>query len=152
MNAGHEQWIVKRAYDATTKNQRERKTIRRNQMAQRPTVTQMSRKFKVTQLQLQFRFFLYLVTTNLSRRNKRARAGLQTLFNSRENGNRQWILITFHVYSRYLAATRDVRPTATWCKWLTFRFTTMMQRNQSAHTAWVNSVQRRNKPDILIGQ
>ena len=40
-----------RAYDATTKNQRERKTIRRNQMAQRPTVTQMSRKFKVTHLQ-----------------------------------------------------------------------------------------------------
>ena len=52
MNAGHEQWIVKRAYDATTKNQRERKTIRRNQMAQRPTVTQMSRKFKVTHLQV----------------------------------------------------------------------------------------------------
>ena len=40
-----------RAYDATTKNQRERKTIRSNQMAQRPTVTQMSRKFKVTHLQ-----------------------------------------------------------------------------------------------------
>ena len=35
-----------RAYDATTKNQRERKTIRRNQMAQRPTVTQMSRIYK----------------------------------------------------------------------------------------------------------
>ena len=52
---------------------------------------------------LQFRFFLNLfsclLTTNLSRRNNRSRAGLQTLFNFRRNGNRQWILITFHVYS-----------------------------------------------------
>ena len=88
---------------------------------------------------LQFRFFLNLfsclLTTNLSRRNDRSRAGLPTLFNFRRNGNRQWIPITFHVYSRYLAATRDVHSTATGCKWLAFCFTTMMQRNQSAHTA-----------------
>ena len=89
---------------------------------------------------LQFRFFLNLfsclLTRNLSRRNNVSRAGLKTLLNFRRNGNRQWILITFHVYSRYLAATRDVHSTATGCKWLTFRFTTMMQRNQSAHTTW----------------
>ena len=89
---------------------------------------------------LQFRFFLNLfsclLTTNLSRRNNRSRAGLPTLFNFRRNGNRQWIPITFHVYSRYLPATRDVHSTTTGCKWLAFRFTTMMQRNQSAHTAW----------------
>ena len=36
------------------------------------------------------------------------------------NGNRQWIL----------------RESATGRKWLTFCVTTMMQRNQSAHTAW----------------
>ena len=61
---------------------------------------------------LQFRFFLNLfsclLTTNLSRRNNRSRAGPQILFNSWRNGNRQWILITFHVYLRSLAATRDV--------------------------------------------
>ena len=78
---------------------------------------------------LQFQFFLNLfsclLTTNLSRRNNRS---LQTLFNFRRNGNRQWVLITFHVYSRYLAATRDVHSTATGCKWLTFRLTTKMQR------------------------
>ena len=39
-----------RAYDATTTNQRERKTIQRNQMAKRPTVPQMSRKYKVMHL------------------------------------------------------------------------------------------------------
>ena len=54
-------------------------------------------------------------------------------------GNRRWIPFTFHVYSRYLAATRDVHSTATGYKWLIFRFTTMMQRNQSAHTAWLSS-------------
>ena len=89
---------------------------------------------------LQFRFFLNLfsclLTPNLSRRNNRSRAGLPIIFNFGRNGNRQWIPITFHVYSRYLAATRDVPSTATGCKWLAFRFTTMMQRNQSAHTAW----------------
>ena len=42
----------------------------------------------------------------------------------------------FHVYSRYLAATRDVHSTTTGCKWLICRFTIIMQRNQSAHTAW----------------
>ena len=42
----------------------------------------------------------------------------------------------FHVYSRYLAATRDVHSTTTGCKWLICRYTTIMQRNQSAHTAW----------------
>ena len=87
---------------------------------------------------LQFRFFLNLFSclliTNLSRRNDRSRVGPQTLFNFRRNGNRQWITITFHVYSRYLATNRDVHWTATGCKWLVFRFTPMMQRNQSAHT------------------
>ena len=50
MNAEHEQWKVK----GRTMQQLKisgRETIRRNQMAQRPTVTQMSRKFKVTHLQ-----------------------------------------------------------------------------------------------------
>ena len=55
---------------------------------------------------LQFRFFLNLfsclLTTNLSRRNNRSRAGPQTLFNFRRNSNRRWIPITFHVYSRLL--------------------------------------------------
>ena len=68
---------------------------------------------------LQFRFFLNLfsclLTSNLSRRNSRSRAGLPTLFNFGRNGNGQWIPITFHVYSRYLAATRDVHSTATGC-------------------------------------
>ena len=52
--------------------------------------------------------FSCLLTTNLSRRNNRSRTGPQILFNSWRNGNRQWILITFHVYLRSLAATRDV--------------------------------------------
>ena len=82
---------------------------------------------------------------NLSRKNNRSRGGLQTLFNFRRNGNRQWILITFHVYSRYLAATRDVHSTATGCKWLTFRFMTMMQRNQSAHTACTDTASSNRK-------
>ena len=68
---------------------------------------------------LQFRFFLNLfsclLTSNFSRRNSRSRAGLPTLFNFGRNGNGQWIPITFHVYSRYLAATRDVHSTATGC-------------------------------------
>ena len=89
---------------------------------------------------LQFRFFLNLLscllTTDLSRRNNRSRAGPQTLFNFRRNGNWQWIPLTFHVSSRYLAATRDVHSTATGCKWLAFCFTTMTQCSQSAHTAW----------------
>ena len=93
---------------------------------------------------LQFRFFLNvfncLLTTNLSRRNNRSRTGPQTLFNFRRNCNRQWISIKFHVYSRYLAATRDVHSTTTGCKWLIFHFTTMMQRNQSAHTACMSRV------------
>ena len=67
---------------------------------------------------------------NLSRRNNRSRTGPQTLFNFRRSGNWQWISNKFHVYSRYL-----VHSTTTGCKWLIFRFTTMMQRNQSAHTA-----------------
>ena len=96
------------------------------------------------QARLQFRFFLNvfncLLTTNLSRRNNRSRTGPQTLFNFRRNCNRQWIFIKFHVYSRYLAATRDVHLTTTGCKWLIFHFTTMMQRNQSAHTAWQSSM------------
>ena len=83
---------------------------------------------------LQFRFFLNLFSCllkrNLSRRNNVSRAGLKTLLNFRRNDNRQWILITFHVYSRYLAATRDVYSAATGCKWLNFRFTTIMQRNR----------------------
>ena len=49
---------------------------------------------------LQFWFFLNLysclLTTNLSGRNSRSRAGLPTLFNFRRNGKRQWISITFH--------------------------------------------------------
>ena len=89
---------------------------------------------------LHFQFYLNLFsclqTTNLSQGENKSRAGLRTLFNFWRNCNRQWILVTFHVYSRYLAATRDVHSTATGCKWLTFRFTTMMQRNQSAHTTW----------------
>ena len=89
---------------------------------------------------LHFQFYLNLFsclqTTNLSQGENKSRAGLRTLFNFRRNCNRQWILVTFHVYSRYLAATRDVHSTATGCKWLTFRFTTMMQRNQSAYTTW----------------
>ena len=92
---------------------------------------------------LQFRFFLNLfsclLTTNLSQ-NDRSRAGLPKNFNFGRNGNRQWIPITFHVYSRYLAATRDVHSTATGCKWLTFRFTTIMQRNQSAHTLLIDVI------------
>ena len=75
---------------------------------------------------LQFRFFLNLfsclLTTNLSRRNNRSRASLPKIFNFGRNGNRHWIPITFHVYSRYLAATRDVHSTATGCKWLAFSF------------------------------
>ena len=81
------------------------------------------------QARLQFRFFLNvfncLLTTNLSRRNNRSRTGPQTLFNFRRNCNRQWIFIKFHVYSRYLAATRDVHSTTTGCKWLIFHFTTI---------------------------
>ena len=57
-------------------------------------------------LRVQFWFFLNvfscLLTTNLSRRNNRSRAGPQTLFNFRRNSNRRWIPITFHVYSRLL--------------------------------------------------
>ena len=95
---------------------------------------------------LQFGFILNLfscfLTTNLSQRNNRGRVVPQTLFNFRMNGNKQWIPITFLVYSRNLAATRDVHSTATWCKWLAFRFTSMMKHNQSANTAcWVH-----NKP------
>ena len=98
---------------------------------------------------LQFRFFLNLfsclLTRNLSRRNNVSRAGLKTLLNFRRNGNRQWILITFHVYSRYLAATRDVHSTATGCKWLNFRLTTIMQRNQSTHTACTDTASSNRK-------
>ena len=80
------------------------------------TVSVTAAKWIDSWARLQFRFFLNLfsclLTTNLSRRNNKSRVGLQTLFNFRWNGNRQWILITFHVYSRYLAATRDVHSTA----------------------------------------
>ena len=104
-------------------------------------VCETAAKWIDSRARLQFRFFLNvfncLLTTNLSRRNNRSRTGPQTLFNFRRNCNRQWIFIKFHVYSRYLAATRDVHSTTTGCKWLIFHFTTMMQRNQSAHTAWV---------------
>ena len=104
-------------------------------------VCETAAKWIDSRARLQFRFFLNvfncLLTTNLSRRNNRSRTGPQTLFNFRRNCNRQWISIKFHVYSRYLAATRDVHSTTTGCKWLIFHFTTMMQRNQSAHTAWV---------------
>ena len=82
---------------------------------------------------------------DVSRRNNVSRAGLKTLLNFRRNGNRQWILITFHVYSRYPAATRDVHSTATGCKWLTFRITTMMQRNQSTHTARTDTASSNRK-------
>ena len=102
-------------------------------------VCETAAKWIDSRARLQFRFFLNvfncLLTTNLSRRNNRSRTGPQTLFNFRRNCNRQWIFIKFHVYSRYLAATRDVHSTTTGCKWLIFHFTTMMQRNQSAHTA-----------------
>ena len=89
---------------------------------------------------LQFRFFLNvfncLLTTNLSRRNNRSRTGPQTLFNFRRNCNRQWIFIKFLVIHAILLLpemfTRPRQDT-----WLIFHFTTMMQRNQSAHTAWV---------------
>ena len=105
-------------------------------------------KWTDSQARLQFRFFLNLfnclLTTNLSRRNNRSRTGPQTLFNFRRNSNRQWIFIKFHVYSRYLAATRDVHSTTTGCKWLIFHFTTMMQRNQSAHTAWGNTKRQKS--------
>ena len=108
---------------------------------------------------LQLRFFLNLfnclLTTDLSWRNNRSRTGPQTLFNFRRNGNRQWIPFTFHVYSRNLAATKDVHSTATECKWLTFRFTTMIQCNPSAHTAWlinVNMLRYSCIPMIYAGQ
>ena len=78
----------------------------------------------------------------MSRRDNRSRTGPQTLFNFPRSGNRQWISIKFHVCSRYLTATRDVHSTTTGCKWLIFRFTTMMQRNQSAHTAWLQIFSR----------
>ena len=61
---------------------------------------------------LQFQFFLNLfsrpLATNLSRRNDRSRTGPQTLLRFQRNGKRQWIPFTFHAYSRYLAATRDI--------------------------------------------
>ena len=90
---------------------------------------------------LQFRFFLNLfsclLTTNLSRRNNRSRAGLPIIFNFGRNGNRQWIAITFHVYSRYLAATRDVPSTATGCKWLAFVL-----------RPWCNAIRVRTPPEV----
>ena len=89
---------------------------------------------------LQFQFFLNLfnclLTTSLSRRNNRSWAGLPTLFNFQKNGNSS----ESPLHSmRYLAATRDVHSTTTGCKWLTFHFTTIMQHNQSVHTAWLLS-------------
>ena len=109
-------------------------------------------KWTDSQARLQFRFFLNLfnclLTTNLSRRNNRSGTGPQTLFNFRRNGNRQWTAIKFHVYSRYLAATRDVHSTTTGCKWLIFHFTTMMQRNQSAHTAWGNTKRQKSYSNL----
>ena len=96
-----------------------------------------------------------LLTTDLSWRNNRSRTGPQTLFNFRRNGNRQWIPFTFHVYSQNLATTKDVHSTATECKWLTIRFTTMIQCNPSAHTAWlinVNMLRYSCIPMIYAGQ
>ena len=97
-------------------------------------VCETAAKWIDSRARLQCRFF-----PNLSRRNNRSHTGPQTLSNFWRNGNRQWISDKFHVYSRYLAATRDIHSTTTGCKWLIFRFTTMMQRNQSAHTAWPSS-------------
>ena len=105
-------------------------------------VCETAAKWIDSRARLQFRFFLNLfnclLTTNLSRRNNRSRTGPLTLFNFRSNCNRQWISIQFHVYSRYLTATRDVHSTTTGCKWLIFHFTTIMQHNQSAHTTWAS--------------
>ena len=90
---------------------------------------------------LQFRFFLNLfsclLTTNLSRRNSRSRASLPKEWQQAVNP-----YYIPRVYSRYLAATKDVHSTAIGCKWLSFRFTTMMQRNQSAHTTWLICMQK----------
>ena len=73
-------------------------------------------------VRLQFRFFpnLFscLLIINLSRTNNRSP---QDRKHFRRNSNRQWIPITFHVYSRYLAA-RDVHSTATGCQWFAFQF------------------------------
>ena len=103
-------------------------------------VYETAAKWIDSRARLQFRFFLNvfncLLTTNLSRRNNRSRTGPQTLFNFRRNCNRQWIFIKFLVIHAILLLpemfTRPRQDT-----WLIFHFTTMMQRNQSAHTAWV---------------
>ena len=103
-------------------------------------VCEIAAKWIDSRARLQFRFFLNvfncLLTTNLSRRNNRSRTGPQTLFNFRRNCNRQWISIKFLVIHAILLLpelfTRPRQDT-----WLIFHFTTMIQRNQSAHTAWV---------------
>ena len=45
-----------------------------------------------------------------------------------------WLKVTYRFDSGGNWAV--AHPTATGCKWLTFCFTTMIQRNESAHTAW----------------
>ena len=80
--------------------------------------------------------------TNSSRWNDRSRAGPSTLLNFRRNDNKRWIPIAFHVYSRYFfAVIKDVHPTTTTCIGLPVSFTTMMQRHQCAHTAWLSPQQ-----------
>lgn len=80
--------------------------------------------------------------TNSSRWNDRSRAGPSTLLNFRRNDNKRRIPIAFHVYSRYFfAVIKDVHPTTTTCIGLPVSFTTMMQRHQCAHTAWLSPQQ-----------
>ena len=80
--------------------------------------------------------------TNSSRWNDRSRAGPSTLLNFRRNDNKRWIPIAFHVYLRYFfAVIKDVHPTTTTCIGLPVSFTTMMQRHQCAHTAWLSPQQ-----------
>ena len=80
--------------------------------------------------------------TNSSRWNDRSRTGPSTLLNFRRNDNKRWIPIAFHVYSRYFfAVIKDVHPTTTTCIGLPVSFTTMMQRHQCAHTAWLSPQQ-----------
>ena len=94
---------------------------------------------------VQFRFFLNLFsclqTMNLPQRNNRSRAGPQTLFNFRRNGNRQWIPVTFHVYSRYLAATMQMTR-------LSF-YDHDATQSECAHRLGIPWIKPGNTPDAL---
>ena len=89
---------------------------------------------------LQFRIFLRnvscLLTTNLSRRNKESRASPLNFLTFEGTATDSESPLQSTNISRYLAATEEVHSNASRCKWLNFCFTTMMQRNQRAHTAW----------------